>query len=163
MSEVKLGNKFVLKSIESYVKTALVFLIIYACFMIFKPFMLPVIWGIVIAVALYPVHLKLTKLVKKSGLASGIITITLLAILIVPSFSFSSALVDSVRELTASFEEGTLVIPPPADNVAEWPLIGKKTHAIWQTFSDNTVAGLEKYNEEVKNIISNALDHLIKT
>ena len=70
MSEVKLGNKFVLKNIESYVKTTLVFLIIYLCFMIFKPFLLPVIWGIIIAVAVYPLHVKLMKLVKKSGLSS---------------------------------------------------------------------------------------------
>lgn len=152
MSDVKLGNKFVLKSIESYIKTALVFLIIFACFIIFKPFMLPVIWGIIIAVALYPLHKKLTKLVKKPGLSSAIITISLLAILIIPSFSFSSALVDSIRDLTTSFEEGKLIVPPPSDNVAEWPLIGKKTHAIWQAFSDNTKAGIEQYREELSNV-----------
>lgn len=88
MSDIKLGNKFVLKSIESYVKTALVFLIIYACYKIFNPFLLPVVWGIIIAVALYPMHTKLTKIVKTTGRSSAIITITLLAIIIIPSIFF---------------------------------------------------------------------------
>jgi predicted PurR-regulated permease PerM len=152
MSEVKLGNKFVLKSIESYVKTALVFLIIYACFMIFKPFMLPVIWGIIIAVALYPFHVKLTKLVKKAGLSSAIITLVLLAIIVIPSISFSGALVDSIQELTTGIKEGTLVVPPPSDDVAEWPLIGKKTHAAWQAFSDSLTGGMQKYSEQLKGV-----------
>lgn len=152
MKDVKLGNKFVLKSIESYVKTALVFLIIYACFVIFKPFLLPVVWGIIIAVALYPLHTKLTRLVKKSGLSSAIITLVLLAIIIFPSVSFTSALVDNMKELTTSFKEGTLVIPSPSDNVAEWPLIGEKTHAAWQSFSDNLTVGIQKYNEQIKSL-----------
>ena len=152
MNDVNLGNKFVLKSIESYVKTALVFLIIYLCFMIFKPFLLPVVWGIIIAVAIYPLHVKLTRLVKKTGLSSVIITVVFLAIIIVPSISFSSALVDSIRELTSGVEEGTLVIPPPPDNVAEWPLIGEKIHASWQAYSDNFVEAIQKYQEPLKNL-----------
>ena len=153
MNELKLGNKFVSKSIESYVKTALVFLIIYASFMIFKPFLLPVVWGIIIAVALYPLHKKLTKLLKnKSGLSATIITLVLLTILIVPSISFTSSLVESVKELSTGVKEGTLVVPPPTDDVAEWPLIGEEVHAAWQSFSDNLTAGLVKYKDQLKNV-----------
>lgn len=150
MGEIKLENKFVLKSIESYVKTALVFLIIYACFVIFQPFLLPVIWGIIIAVALYPLHLKLTKLVKKPGISAAIITVVFLAIIIVPSISFSSSLVDSIQKIAAEAREGTLAIPAPPDEVAEWPLIGEKTHAVWQSFSNNLTTGIEKYSTQLK-------------
>ncbi len=152
MNELKLGNKFVSKSIESYVKTALVFLIIYASFMIFKPFLLPVVWGIIIAISLYPLHKKLTKLLKnRSGLSATIITLVLLIFLIVPSISFSSSLVESVKELSTGIKEGTLVVPPPTDDVAEWPLIGEEVHAAWQSFSDSMTAGVVKYKEQLKN------------
>jgi len=152
MSDLKLGNKFVLKSIESYVKTALVFLIIYACFKIFKPFLLPVVWGIIIAVALYPLHLKLTKLVKKSGLSSAIITIVFLALIIIPSISFSSSLFESVKELASGIREGTLTVPPPSEKVADWPLIGEKTYAAWHSFNESLASGIEKYNAQLKNL-----------
>ena len=153
MSDLKLENKFVQKSIESYVKTALVFLIIYTSFMIFKPFLLPVVWGIIIAVALYPLHKKLTRLLKtKSGLSATIITLVLLNIIIVPSVSFTNSLVDSIQELTTDVKEGTLTVPPPTDDVAEWPLIGEKVHAAWQSFSDNLTAGIIKYKEQLKSV-----------
>lgn len=153
MSDIKLGNKFVLKSIESYVKTALVFLIIYACFMIFKPFLLPIIWGIIIAVALYPLHKRLAKRLKdKAGLSATIITLVLLAIIILPSTSFTSSLVDSIKVISTGIEEKTLVIPPPAEKVAEWPLIGEKTFAAWESFSENLTVAMEKYEEPLKNL-----------
>ncbi len=153
MSDSKLGNKFVLKSIESYVKTAIVFLIIYASFMIFKPFLLPVIWGIIIAVALYPLHKKFTKLLKnKAGLSATVITLVLLAVLLVPSISFTGSLFENVKELSTQVKDGTLVVAPPTDDVAEWPLIGKKVHAAWQSFSDNLTAGIVKYKEQLKTV-----------
>lgn len=152
MSDLKLSDKFVLKSIESYVKTALVFLIIYACFRIFNPFLLPVVWGIIIAVALYPLHIKLTKLVKKPGRSSAIITIILLAIVIIPSISFSSALFDSVQGFAEEIRQGSLDVPPPAEKVKEWPLIGEKTYAAWSAFHENLSVALQKYNEQVRNM-----------
>jgi predicted PurR-regulated permease PerM len=160
MSNKNLGTKFVLKSIESYVKTALVFLIIYACFKIFSPFLLPVAWGIIIAVAIYPLHVKLTKVVKKASLSSTIITLVFLALIIIPSISFTSALVDNVKELSTGIKEGTLVVPAPSDKVAEWPLIGEKAHAAWQAFSDNMTVALEKYNEQIKSMGEKFVDTL---
>jgi predicted PurR-regulated permease PerM len=162
MSDVKLGHKFVLKSIESYVKTALVFLIIFACFKIFSTFLLPVVWGAIIAVALYPLHNKLTKVIKKPGLSSALLTLIFLAVIIGPSISFSSALFSSVVELTTGIQEGTLVIAPPPAHVAEWPLIGEQTYAVWQAFSNNFATGIESYSEQVKNFGSKFIN-IIKT
>lgn len=152
MSNLKLGEKFVIKSIESYIKTALVFLIIFACFIIFRPFLLPVIWGVIIAIAIYPLHLKLTKLVKKPGLSSTIITIVFLAIIILPSISFTSSLVNSLKELSVSIESGTLAVPPPSDKVAEWPLIGEKTYATWESLANNLTIGLEDYSNQLQEL-----------
>ncbi len=151
MSELKFGSNFVSKNIESYIKAALVFIIIYASFRIFKPFLIPIVWGVIIAIALYPLHKWLTKKVKnKSGLSATIITLVLLTLLLAPSISFTGSLVDSIKELKAGVEEGALLVPPPADDVAEWPIIGKKVHGIWKVFSESTAMGIEKYGEQLK-------------
>jgi len=153
MRDEKLGNKFVLKNIESYVKTALVFLIIYACFMLFKPFLLPVVWGIIIAVALYPLHRSLSKkLNNKNRLSAAIITLVFLSVIIIPSISFTGSLVNSVKELSAQVDEDTFTIPPPPEEVAEWPVIGKNTFATWQLFSNSLMEGIEKYNKQAKKL-----------
>jgi predicted PurR-regulated permease PerM len=151
MSDKNLAKRFVLKNIESYVKTALVFLIIYACYKIFNPFLLPVVWGIIIAIALYPLHNKLTRVVKKPSLSSLIITLIFLAIIIIPSVSFSSALIDSLQNFAADLRQGTLEVPPPGDKVKEWPLIGQQTYDIWSSFHENLSGALQKYHEQVRN------------
>jgi predicted PurR-regulated permease PerM len=62
---------------------ALLFILSY---LILKPFLVMVLWGIIIAVGLYPIFRKLsTALGNKDKLASTIITLTILALLIVPS------------------------------------------------------------------------------
>lgn len=94
----------------------------------------------------------LPGLKNKGGLSATIITLVLLAIIIVPSGSFTNSLIGSIKELSTGIKEGTLVVPPPSDDVAEWPLIGKETHAAWQSFSDNMTAGFEKYGEQLKSL-----------
>jgi len=153
MNELKFGKNFVSKNIESYIKTALVFIIIYASFRIFKPFLIPFVWGVIIAIALYPLHKWLTKKLKnKSNLSATIITLVLLTLLLAPSISFTGSLVDSIKELKAGAKEGALLVPAPPDNVAEWPVVGKKIHGMWKVFSESTAMGIEKYGEQLKEV-----------
>ena len=79
MNNFNFKTDLVPKNIESAIKIALVFFIIYTCFLIFKPFILPVIWAIIIAVALNPVHEKLNNLFKdKPSISASLITIVAL-------------------------------------------------------------------------------------
>ncbi|NOR75266.1 MAG: AI-2E family transporter [Draconibacterium sp.] len=153
MSNLKLGNNNGAKSIEAYVKTAMVFLVIYASFMIFKPFLLPVVWGIIIAIALFPMHKRLTKILRnKGGLSATIITLVILVLIIVPSFSFTSSLVDSVQKISNEMMEGTFVASPPPEEVAEWPVIGEKVYTAWLSFSENVTTGIIKYQDQLLKI-----------
>lgn len=151
MSNSKLANKFVLKSIESYVKTALIFLIIFVCFLIFKPFLIPFAWGVIIAVALYPFHLKLTKLLGgKASLSSTIITLVFLILIIVPSGFFVQSLFENVKELAGAFKGGTLDIQAPPEKVATWPIIGKPIYEAWNLFDKNITYAISEYKPQIE-------------
>ena len=98
MNNLNSRNDYITANIESLIKTTLVFLVIYACFIIFKPFLIPVVWAIIIAVALYPLHMRLSKIfVNKSGISATIITVVLLLIFIVPTIIFLDLLVESMK------------------------------------------------------------------
>ena len=47
------------RAIELAVRLVLVGLLAYWCFRIFRPFLMPLIWGVVLAVALAPIYLRL--------------------------------------------------------------------------------------------------------
>lgn len=147
----ELKEKLVTQNIITYLKTALVFLIIYACFLIFKPFMLPVIWGVILAVALYPVHLYLSKKFNSNtGLSATVITIFVIAIIIVPVVIFTGSLVDSIKELADQFREGTITVKPPPEKVEGWPVVGKPVYDIWLLFSENVSEGISEYKPQIQ-------------
>jgi len=154
MKNAELGNRYVSRSIESYIKTAIVFLIIYACFLIFKPFLIPVVWGAIIAVAFYPLHVKLTKVLNnKGGISALLITLVFLSLLIIPSVSFIQFLVDDIKKFIVEFNNSSFSIQPPPAKVAEWPLVGKSIYGIWDLFSTNLQAAFDEYHDEIRGIV----------
>lgn len=161
MKNENLGQKLVSRSIESYIKTAIVFLIIYACFLIFKPFLLPVVWGAIIAIALYPLHVRLTKVINnKSDISALLITVLFLSLLVIPSVSFIQFLVDDIKKFVTEFNNGNITIQPPPESVAEWPLVGKSIYGTWELFSTNLQAAFDQYSDQIKGVVETIITAL---
>lgn len=141
------------KSIDLAIKLTLIALIGVWCAMIILPFVVPVLWGVILAITLYPLYSRLMKIFKgRKGIASTVITLILLALIIVPSAWLISSIVENAKELITSFRDQTLVIPPPEAKVAEWPLIGKPIHAAWMSLSTNIEAAVQTYREQLINV-----------
>lgn len=140
-------------AIDSAIKIALLFLLVIWCFNIVKPFAMPVLWGIILAVALFPLFNLLKRLLGVSNkLTATLLTLITLAILIVPTIMLTSSMIDSGKQLSNKIESGTLTIPMPSDSVKEWPLIGEQTHQAWSLASTNLEAAANKYKEQIKDI-----------
>lgn len=140
--------------IEVAIRLALVFLLVALCFEIIKPFMIIVVWGIIIAVAIYPLYNKLgLALGGRFKLAATLYTLFALSLLIAPSIMITSSLVDTSAHLAKGFSEGTLKVPPPTQNVSEWPLIGNKVYTFWSQASSNLEATLRQNTAQFKKLL----------
>jgi predicted PurR-regulated permease PerM len=62
----------------------------------------------------------------------------------------SNSVIDSSAGIVERYQAGTLQIPPPADKVKSWPVIGEKTHQLWSEASESLTGTLNKYDAEVK-------------
>jgi len=113
------------------------------------------IWSIIVAVALYPFYKKVINIFngKKKGLLSTLFIVILLALITMPTFSVTESIVDTSKELYHNFDNGTLEIPPPTDNVKEWPLVGKKLFKAWSNASKDVETFIKSNPEEVKNSV----------
>jgi len=110
-------------------------------------------WGVIIAVAVYPLFCKLKNLLGgRNKLATIVYTILALAFLITPTVMISDSVIESSSKVTQQYEAGTLEIPPPNENVKEWPLIGEKAHALWSQASEDLQKTLVKYEAETKKV-----------
>ncbi len=137
--------------LETTIRIGIVLLLAAWCFQIIQPFVVPIVWGVIIAIAVYPVFLWVLKLLSgRRKLAAALVTILGLLFLITPTVMLSDTLVGTVRYLAATVQEGTLSIPPPPDSVAAWPLIGKPLHKFWSLASVNLEAALVEIGPQLK-------------
>ena len=146
-------DDFTRKAVESAIKIGLIFLLLSWCFQIARPFINPLAWGIIIAVALYPAHQSLSAMLgNREKLASGLITAVLLLIILGPCVFLAQILTENVEELTQKFQQGGLVIPTPPEKVSTWPLIGQPLFDFWQLAATNLAASVKQFAPQLKSI-----------
>jgi len=137
--------------IEAAIRVGLLLLLSYWCFLIIRPFIIALLWGVIIAVAVFPLFAKLkAALGDRNKLASTLYTLIALAILITPTFFASNSIIDSSAAISERHAAGTLDIPPPPDGVKDWPLIGEDFYSLWAQSSSNLDKMLERYHPEIK-------------
>ena len=145
--------EFINNAKEAALHIGILFLIIGISFIIFKPFLVPIVWGIIIAVALYPIFKKIAKLFKgREGLAATLIVLFGLALLILPAIKLAGTTIDSIQNLSEQLEQGTLEVPPPHDSVKEWPVIGDKAWEAWNLATTNMDSAMEKMSPQLKSM-----------
>ncbi|WP_426414767.1 AI-2E family transporter [Aestuariirhabdus sp. LZHN29] len=144
-------NKATFQALEVTIRLALAFGLVVWCFQILQPFLATIIWALVISSALFPVYLWLKrKLGTGPGLSSVIFTSLTLLALMTPTLMLSGTLIGSAREYANQLQSGSLQLPPPSENVREWPLIGESLYDTWTLASENLGEVLTKFEEPIK-------------
>jgi predicted PurR-regulated permease PerM len=138
------------QAVEAAIRLGTIALIVYLCFLIFEPFMLPVAWAIIIAVAVYPLHLRLVAVLGgRSRLALAAFTLVGVAVLIVPTAMLTASVVEGVQAAHEAYESGGFEVPPPPPEVAELPIVGERLSALWAQASSNLTDTLAQYGSEI--------------
>jgi predicted PurR-regulated permease PerM len=142
---------FLRRALEASIRIGLVVLLALWCFEIVKPFIVPVIWGIIIAVATYPGYRKLlAPLGERRGLAATVVVLLMLVLLVGPTIILADTLVAGAQQLAKGLGDGTLGIPPPPESVAAWPLIGASLSKFWDLASVNLGSALNEIGPQLK-------------
>ncbi|MFT4850267.1 MAG: putative PurR-regulated permease PerM [Sediminicola sp.] len=139
-------------TIDNFIKIVVLTAILFWSFNIIEPFILLMVWAIIVAVAIYPIHQKIIRVFKgkKKGLVTSLFIIFLLALIILPTISVTQSIVDTSKEIYHNFEEGSLKIPPPNESVKEWPLVGEKLYGVWYKANTDAESFIKENPEEVK-------------
>jgi predicted PurR-regulated permease PerM len=125
------------RAIETGIRLGAILLLGMWVFTIVRPFVSPLLWGIIIAVAAYPVYRKLVNLCRgRTTLAAVLFTVLGLALLITPTVMLTGALVDWVETFVEGVESGSIDVPQPPSGVAEWPIVGSSLHERWSEYAE---------------------------
>jgi predicted PurR-regulated permease PerM len=138
-------------SIEIAIRLAVVALLAVWCFQIFRPFLLPMIWGMIIAVALAKPFGRLVGLVGgRRGIAAAIFTLAAIVLVVLPTFRIADSVVRSSVELAQQMEAETLQVPPARESVRDWPLVGDRIYDAWNLAATNLDAAVARFTPQLR-------------
>jgi predicted PurR-regulated permease PerM len=145
-------QKKVTETIEISLRLIFLFLLIAWCLFLLAPFLMPVLWGIIIAVSASPLFDYLKKnLGGRSSLAAGIVTVLLLAVILVPAIMLFTSVADDAQRFGKRLANHEVNIPLPDPSVAKLPVVGEKLYATWQTAATNPQEIAEKYGTQIRS------------
>lgn len=150
-TEADKRKRFVRNMMESAIRIGLLFILIVWTYDIIKPFIIPVLWGAILAVALMPITQKIEASLKgRRGITATVLVLLCIALLITPFVMVSGSLVDLAAHLTEVFKSGEVKIPGPTQRVADIPVIGGKLFEVWSLFSSNLEKAVTHFLPEIK-------------
>ena len=158
------NEEFTKNAVEAAIRIGLVVLWVGWCFLILRPFVIPIVWGLIIAVAIYPVYGSLRTLLHDSPRVSAVlVTAGMLVILVWPAVLLGGILVENGEMVVNHLRDGTLTVPPPPQGLETWPLIGKPLANIWNLASVNIEGAFVQLEPQIRMLASSLLSMVTGT
>lgn len=139
--------------LDVLIRAGLITVLVIFCFQIFYPFLNLMLWALILAVTMYPLHCMLRgKLGNKDGRAATLIVVVALALLMVPIYLLGTSISESIDGTLTMLKSETLQIPPPSEKIASLPLIGKPLYAYWMQASTDVSGVVMKLMPYIKSV-----------
>jgi predicted PurR-regulated permease PerM len=154
----ELERRLSARLMDVFIRAGLVLVMTLLCYKIFSPFLALMIWALILSVTMYPVHHRLAKMLGgKQGFAATLMILIGIVLIVVPTALLISSLSDSLQALINSVKSNTLQIPAPSPSVANWPIVGKKVHALWSLAYSDLPAVVQSMQPKIGDLAKDAL------
>ena len=138
--------------LDALIRAGLVAVLVFFCFRVVHPFLDLLLWSVILATTLYPLHRRLrARLGGRDGRAATLIVLVGLVVMLVPVYLLASSMMQSGEAAIATMKDGTFHVPPPSDSVAQWPVVGKSLHAFWTQASTDLTGLAQKFAPQLKD------------
>ena len=150
--------------LDVLINAGLLAALVFLCFKILSPFLSMLLWAVVLAVTLHPLHQMLAnKLGGKQGRAATVMVLLGVLLIGAPMVLLSTSLAESVAGMAKHVDASTLVVPAPPAKVAEWPLVGEKIHTVWNKAATDLPALIHNNRAEIGGLLKSALGFLAQS
>ena len=144
--------------LDVLIRGGLILALAMLCYRVFSPFLHLMVWALILAVTLYPLHQFLaTKMGGKQGIAATLLVITGIVLIVTPTAILMSSLADSVRQLVHDVQNNTLKIPAPRPGVEQWPVVGNQIHDVWSKLHSDLPTMVQSMQPKIGELAKTAL------
>jgi len=156
--EQELEQRLATPLLDVLIRAGLILTMVMLCYQVLSPFLTLMVWALILAVTLYPLHQALaSKLGGKQGLTATLLVVVGIVIIVAPTAMLLSALGDSVQQLVHDVQNNTLKIPAPRPGVATWPVVGKKLYNVWSQAHADLPALVQSMQPKIGELAKTAL------
>jgi len=160
-------QKFLDNALASFIQIGALLVMLYWCWTIVAPFVTVITWGLILSVALYPTHVALTaRLGGREKLSAILLVVVGLTVIAVPAWMLTESTIGGLHHISAELEDGTANIPPPAESVKDWPLIGNRVYEVWGGAASNLESLVNQFRPQLRSAGQKALafaGHMVGT
>jgi predicted PurR-regulated permease PerM len=157
-TDYELEDRLSRRLLDVFIRVGLVLALVLLCYLIFSPFLTMMLWALILAITIYPLHQMLAdRMGGKQGLAATLIVLISIGVIVTPTIMLASQFGDSVQDLVTSVRDNTLQIPAPSEQIAAWPFVGKKVHATWLQAHDDLPALVRSMQPKLGEVATKAL------
>ena len=140
------------------IRAGLILAMVMLCYQIFSPFLTLMVWALILAVTIYPLHQALaSKIGGKQGLAATLLVVVGVVLIVAPTAMLMSSLGDSVHQLVNDVQNNSLKIPAPRPGVEAWPVVGKQIHDVWSKAHADLPALVQSLQPKIGELAKTAL------
>ena len=140
--------------LDLLIRLGIILLLAAWCFDIVRPFIMPVTWGAIIAVAVHPLFSRLVStLGGRRKTVAVLLTLSALVLLITPTVIIGISTVEGAQSLVVGLDQETIRVPPPPPGVADWPVVGASLYKAWSLASTNLGQALTQLAPQLKAAI----------
>jgi predicted PurR-regulated permease PerM len=144
--------------LDVLIRAALIGVLAALCYVVFAPFLTLMVWALILAVTLYPLHRALARKIRgKQGLAATLLVIAGVLLIIVPSAVLMNSFGNTVKHLVDAVQDNTLEIPAPRVGLRDWPVVGQKIYDAWSNLHTDLRAVVESLQPKIGELAREAL------
>lgn len=143
---------------DTLIRIALIGGLAILCFRVFSPFLNLMVWSIVLAITLYPLHQWIArKIGGRQGLTSTILALLAVLLVVIPTWLLVNSLADSVQGFVGAVQQNTLQVPPPRESVKSWPVVGNKFYDLWSKARADLPSVVQSMQPKIGDLARTAL------
>jgi predicted PurR-regulated permease PerM len=157
-TDQELEQRLATPLLDVLIRAGLILAMTVLCYQVFSPFLHLMVWAMILAVTLYPLHQSLaSRIGGKQGLAATLVVVVCVVLIVAPTAMLASSLGDSVSQLVTDVQNNSLKIPAPRPGVEAWPVVGKKLHDVWSKAHADLPALVQSMQPKIGELAITAL------
>jgi predicted PurR-regulated permease PerM len=138
---------------NAVIRIGLIAFLVVMCVRVLAPFVNLVLWALILAIALYPLHQLLARGIGgRQGIAAALLVLAFLLLIGGPTVMLGGSFARQAHHAYTAFESNTVSIKHPKPAVADWPLVGKRVYSTWNAAADNLPAFLAENRAQFQNL-----------